>query len=382
MIPYGKQNISSADIQAVVDILKSDYLTQGPAVPAFEKAVVEYTGAKYGIAVNSATSALHIACLALGLTKDDWLWTTPNTFVASANCGRYCGANVSFVDIQADTYNIDPVALQKKLEVAKSKNQLPKIVVAVDFAGQPCCWKELRNLANEYGFYLIDDASHAIGAKYQGQPVGNGAFADITIFSFHPVKIITTAEGGMALTNNEKLAHRMQLFRSHGITREPADMTKAADGPWYYQQIELGLNYRMTDMQAALGLSQLNRIDEFVTRRHHLANRYNEALRSLPLVTPYQHPDGVSAYHLYPIVLHDKNLRLKIFNALRAENIGVNVHYIPVHTQPYYQEQGHREGDYPVSESYYSRAISLPMYASLTDDEQDYVIQKLGKALI
>ena len=382
MIPYGRQTISEEDIDAVVAVLKSDFLTQGPAIPAFENAVMEYTGAKHAIAVNSATSALHIACIALGLTNGDWLWTTPNTFAASANCGRYCGANISFVDIQPDTYNLDPVLLQKKLELAKKNNQLPKLVVAVDFAGQACCWQALRKLADEYGFSLIEDASHAIGATYQGKPIGGGDFADITVFSFHPVKIITTAEGGMALTNNEILANRMRLLRSHGITRESAAMTKQTEGPWYYQQIELGLNYRLTDLQAALGLSQLNRIDEFVTRRHYQARRYDQALQTLPLTTPYQHPDGVSAYHLYPIVLHDKNLRLKVFNALRAENIGVNVHYIPVHTQPYYQVLGHKEGDYPVAESYYARAISLPLYASLTDKEQDFVIQILKDALV
>nr|WP_321271229.1 UDP-4-amino-4,6-dideoxy-N-acetyl-beta-L-altrosamine transaminase [uncultured Tolumonas sp.] len=382
MIPYGRQTISDEDIAAVVAVLKSDYLTQGPMVPAFENTVMEYTGAKHAIAVNSATSALHIACMALGLADGDWLWTTPNTFVASANCGRYCGANISFVDIQPDTYNLDPVVLQKKLECAKRNNQLPKIVVAVDFAGQPCNWQALRKLADEYGFSLIDDASHAIGATYLNKPLGSGEFADITVFSFHPVKIITTAEGGMALTNNKLLANRMRLLRSHGITREPAEMTKSADGPWYYQQIELGLNYRITDLQAALGLSQLTRIGEFVARRHYLATRYDQALKTLSLTTPYQHPDGISAYHLYPIVLHNTEQRLSVFNALRAKDIGVNVHYIPVHTQPYYQALGHKDGDYPVAESYYAGAISLPLYASLTDNEQDVVIQTLKDALV
>jgi len=272
MIPYGKQNISPADIQAVIDVLHSDFLTQGPAVPAFEMAVQKYTGVKHAIAVNSATSALHIACLALGLSEGDWLWTTPNTFVASANCGRYCGANVSFVDISPQTYNLDPQALQQKLEIAHYKNQLPKIVVAVDFAGQPCDWRALRKLANEYGFFLIDDASHAIGSRYLDTPIGSGEYADLTILSFHPVKIITTAEGGMVLTNSTNIANHLRRLRSHGITRDPTEMTIPADGAWYYQQIELGLNYRMTDIQAALGISQLSRIDEFVAESAVLPN--------------------------------------------------------------------------------------------------------------
>jgi len=381
MIPYGKQNISPADIQAVVDVLRSDFLTQGPAVPAFEIAIQQYTGAKHAIAVNSATSALHIACLALGLSTGDWLWTTPNTFVASANCGRYCGANVSFVDISPQTYNLDPQALQQKLEIARSSNQLPKIVVAVDFAGQPCDWQALRKLANEYGFFLIDDASHAIGSRYLGSPIGSGEYADITVFSFHPVKIITTAEGGMVLTNNTNIAKHLHRLRSHGITRDPSEMTMPADGAWCYQQIELGLNYRMTDIQAALGSSQLSRIDEFVVERRRLARQYDEELKSCSLTIPYQHPDTFSAYHLYPIVLDDLTKRLFVFNTLRAAGIGVNVHYIPVHTQPYYQALGHCPGDYPAAEYYYSGTISLPLYPSLTDDEQNYVIQTLKAAL-
>ncbi|WP_024872841.1 UDP-4-amino-4,6-dideoxy-N-acetyl-beta-L-altrosamine transaminase [Tolumonas lignilytica] len=381
MIPYGKQHISTEDIRAVVEVLNSEYLTQGPAVPAFEQAIENYTGAKFAVAVNSATSALHIACLALGLTVDDWLWTTPNTFVASANCGRYCGANIDFVDIQSDTYNLDPIALKQKLEISRRHNLLPKIVVAVDFAGQSCDWKSLRSLANEYGFFLIEDASHAIGGRYLAKPVGDCSYADITIFSFHPVKIITTAEGGMTLTNDELLAKKMRRLRSHGITRDPAEMIKPADGPWSYQQIELGWNYRMTDIQAALGLSQLKRINEFVAQRHHIAKIYNEALKNLPLTTPYQDPDAFSAYHLYPVVLHDPSKRLAVFNTLRAANIGVNVHYIPVHTQPYYQSLGHKQGNYPIAESYYAGTISLPIYPQMTNDEQDYVIQTIKNAL-
>lgn len=376
-IPYGRQNISEDDIKAVRDVLTSDFLTQGPAVPAFEKGISEYVGVAHAVAVNSATSALHIACLALGLKEGDWLWTSPNTFVASANCGRYCGANVSFVDIDPKTYNLCPIALEGKLTKAKAEGNLPKIVVAVDFAGQSCDLKAIRKLADEYNFFLIEDASHGIGGNYLDAKIGASKYSDITILSFHPVKIITTAEGGMALTNNDELAEKMRLLRSHGITRDTDSMTKNAEGPWYYQQIELGLNYRMTDMQAALGVSQLTRIDDFVSRRHQLARQYEDLLANLDVVIPFQSPDSYSALHLYPIVLKDASKRLEVFNGMRAANIGVNVHYIPVHLQPYYMDLGHKEGDYPHSEEYYSGAISLPMYATLSDDEQKFVVNTL-----
>lgn len=377
-IPYGRQDITDEDISAVTDVLRSDFLTQGPSVAAFEDAICEYVNVQHAIAVNSATSALHIACLAVGLSEGDWLWTTPNTFVASANCGRYCGANVDFVDIDSHTYNMSVDALKEKLVWAKQNNKLPKVIVPVDFSGQSCELLEMRKLADEYGFYIIEDASHAIGGSYRDKKIGCCEFSDITIFSFHPVKIITTAEGGMALTNNAEFAAKMQLFRSHGITRNNAQMTKPSDGDWYYQQIDLGLNYRMTDMQAILGVSQLKRIDAYVKRRHEIAKHYNERLaNSSDIITPHQSPDSYNAYHLYPIVLKDEKERKRVFDTLRAKSIGVNVHYIPVHTQPYYQALGYKVGDYPKAEKYYSGAISLPMYATLTTEEQDYVIDTL-----
>jgi len=374
-IPYGRQDISEEDINAVVGVLKSDFLTQGPYVPQFEQAIAGYVGVKHAVAVNSATSALHIACLALGLKKGDWLWTSPNTFVASANCALYCDANVSFVDIDPKTYNMSVNALQSKLEVAKAENKLPKVVVPVAFAGQSCDMEAIHALSKEYGFAIIEDASHAIGGNYQDCKIGNSRFADITILSFHPVKIITTAEGGMALTNNDALAESMQLFRSHGITRDSNKMTKAAEGGWYYQQVDLGLNYRMTELQAALGVSQLKRIDAFVVRRHELAKRYHTAFDGVPVTIPLQSEDGYSALHLYPLTVKDPALRKPLFDYLRDKGIGVNVHYIPVHTQPYYEQLGHKVGDYPAAEDYYSRAISIPMYSTLSDEEQDYVIQ-------
>ena len=376
-IPYGRQDISEEDIETVVGVLKSDFLTQGPYVPQFEQAIADYVGVKYAVAVNSATSALHIACLALGLGKGDWLWTSPNTFVASANCALYCNANVSFVDIDPQTYNMSVNALKAKLIAAKSNGTLPKIVVPVAFAGQSCEMEEIHQLSKEYGFAVIEDASHAIGGNYQGAKIGNTRFADITILSFHPVKIITTAEGGMALSNSSSLTEKMQFFRSHGITRDTDKMTKAAEGGWYYQQVELGLNYRMTELQAALGVSQLKRIESFVARRHVLAKRYDIAFEGIPVTTPLQSESGYSALHLYPLTVNDPAHRKPLFDYLRDRDIGVNVHYIPVHTQPYYEQLGHKVGDYPVAEDYYSRAISIPMYSTLSDEEQDYVIKTI-----
>ncbi|MFU0882068.1 UDP-4-amino-4,6-dideoxy-N-acetyl-beta-L-altrosamine transaminase [Kluyvera cryocrescens] len=373
-LPYGRQDISEDDIEAVISVLKSDFLTQGPCVPQFEQAIAEFVDVKYAVAVNSATSALHIACLALGLQKGDWLWTSPNTFVASANCALYCDANVSFVDIDPQTYNMSVSALEAKLTAAKATGTLPKIVVPVAFAGQSCEMEEIYQLSKEYGFAIIEDASHAIGGDYQGVKIGHSQFADITILSFHPVKIITTAEGGMALSNNDELAEKMQLFRSHGITRDADKMTKEAEGGWYYQQIDLGLNYRMTELQAALGVSQLKRIESFVARRHELAKRYDVAFDGVPVSTPLQSTSGYSALHLYPLTVNDPEQRKPLYDYLREKGIGVNVHYIPVHTQPYYAQLGHKIGDYPAAEDYYSRAISIPMYSTLSDEEQDYVI--------
>jgi UDP-4-amino-4,6-dideoxy-N-acetyl-beta-L-altrosamine transaminase len=384
MIPYGRQDITQADIDAVVEVLHSTNLTQGPAVPRFEQAVLSHCQVKHALAVNSATSALHIACLALGLGPGDWLWTTPITFVASANCGLYCGAQVDFVDIDPRTYNLCPKALEQKLVAAEKVGRLPKIVVSVHLCGQPCDMRAIHVLAQRFGFKIIEDASHAIGGKYLGQPIGNCRFSDITVFSFHPVKIITTAEGGMALTNDDKLAEQMGLLRSHGITRDPALMTQDMDGPWYYQQVALGYNYRMTDLQGALGASQMNRLEQYVARRHELARRYDELLKDLPVTTPWQHPDGYSGLHLYVIRLQlDKiqKTHLQVFEALRAKDIIVNLHYIPVHTQPYYQNMGFTVGQFPEAERYYADAISIPMYPIMSEVQQDEVVSCLREAL-
>jgi UDP-4-amino-4,6-dideoxy-N-acetyl-beta-L-altrosamine transaminase len=383
MIPYGRQDISEADIQAVVEVLRSDYLTQGPAVPAFEQALAGYCGARHAVAVNSATSALHIACLALGVGPGDWVWTSPITFVATANCALYCGAQLDFVDIDPRSYNLSVDCLAEKLLQAERSGCLPKVVIPVHLGGQPCEMAGIHALSQRYGFKIIEDASHAIGGKYRGDPIGNCRFSDISVFSFHPVKIITTGEGGMALTNDVQLARRMQLLRSHGTTRDAADMTHAPDGPWYYQQIELGYNYRMTDFQAALGLSQLQRLDDFVSRRHALARRYAESLVGLPVVTQWFSQDGYSALHLYIVCLKLHEIpvtHMEVFDALRAAGIGVNLHYIPVYRQPYYERQGFKPGYCPVAERYYAEAISLPMYPGLTEAQQQTVVDALGKA--
>lgn len=384
-IPYGKQNINQADIDAVVDVLKSDFLTQGPQVPAFEKSVAQLVGAKHALAVNSATSALHIACLALGLGKGDILWTSPITFVASSNCALYCGADVDFVDVDSQTYNMSIAALKLKLEQAKKENKLPKIVVPVHLCGQPCDMAKIYALSQEYGFKIIEDASHAIGGKYHDVYIGAGQYSDITIFSFHPVKIVTTAEGGMALTNDAQLAQKMDLLRSHGVTRNQDLMSKEPEGPWYYQQVDLGFNYRMTELQAALGVSQMHRLEQFVAKRHDIAKVYNKILQDLPVVLPYQLPETYSGLHLYVIRLKLDEIsktRKEVFELLREKGIGVNVHYIPVHTQPYYENLGFKQGDFPEAESYYASAISLPMYPDLTQTQIDYIYQTLKEILV
>ena len=384
MVPYGRQDITQADIDAVVAVLQSDFLTQGPMVPRFEQNVAQHVGASHALALNSATSALHIACLALGLGHGDRLWTSPVTFVASANCGLYCGAEVDFVDIDPRTYNLCPQALARKLEQAEREGKLPKVVVPVHLCGQPCDMQAIHALSQRYGFKIIEDASHAIGGKYRGEAIGNCRYSDITVFSFHPVKIITTAEGGMALTNDAKLAERMGLLRSHGITRDPALMTKEIEGPWYYQQVELGYNYRMTDLQGALGASQMTRLEQYVARRHVLARRYDDLLAELPVTTPWQHPDSYSGLHLYVIRLQLDKIQkshLQVFEALRAQEIIVNLHYIPVHTQPYYQKMGFKAGDFPQAESYYAEAISIPMYPTLSEAQQDEVVTALREIL-
>ena len=379
-IPYGRQDVTAADIAAVTEVLQSDWLTQGPVVPRFEQALADACGARHAVAANSATSALHAACFALGLGPGDWLWTSPITFLASANCARYCGANVDFVDIDPRSYNLSVDALSLKLELARAQNRLPKIVVPVHLAGQSCEMAAIHALSREYGFRLIEDASHAVGGCYQGRPVGDCRYSDITVFSFHPVKIITSAEGGMALTNDAGLAQRMTLFRSHGMTRDPAQMSREPDGPWYYEQIELGFNYRMTELQAALGLSQTTRLHDYVRRRHELARGYDERLAGLPLTTPWQHPDCYSALHLY-VVRVDASRRRAVFDGLRALDIGVNVHYIPVHTQPYYRRLGTTSGRFPEAEGYYAEAISLPMYATLEERQQERVVESLRSCL-
>lgn len=384
MIPYGRQDITDADIEAVVAVLKSDFITQGPVVEQFEKRISEYCGVPYAVAVNSATSALHIACMALELGPGDWLWTSPNTFVASANCAIYCGASVDFVDIDPATNNMSIACLAAKLETAKVAGRLPKIVVPVHLCGTSCNMAAIQELAQTYGFRILEDASHAIGGKYRSEPIGTCRYSDITVFSFHPVKIITTAEGGVAVTKDAELARCMALHRSHGITRDPAFMTRAPDGPWYYQQVALGYNYRLTELQAALGLSQFDRLDDYVLRRHEIADRYRQLLDGLPVATPVLPRDSYSALHLYVIRLQLNRIAFshrQVFEALRAAGIGVNLHYIPVHTQPFYQDLGHRLGDYPEAERYYAEAISLPMFPTMTDADIERVAEAVKRAV-
>ncbi len=383
-IPYGRQSINQADIDAVVAVLKSPWLTQGPTIERFEKALAQRCQAEFAVAVCNATAALHIACLAAGLGQGDLLWTTPNTFVASANCGRYCGADVDFVDIDPDTWNLDAGLLAKKLEAAELAGRLPKVVVAVAFSGQSCDLQTIAALAGRYGFTLIEDASHAVGASYLGHPVGSGAHAAMTIFSFHPVKIITSGEGGMVLTNRPELAERLRRLRSHGITSDPTQMSVPDKGLWYYQQLELGFNYRMTDLHAALGLSQMARLDEFVARRRQLAARYNQLLADLPVTLPTLQAGAESAWHLYVVRMPFDRLKLnqrEVFDVLRSAGIGVNLHYIPVHLQPYYREQGFTDGDFPEAERYFNEAISLPLFPDLTNEQQDYVVEQLRSLL-
>lgn len=381
-IPYGRQSINEADIQAVVEVLRSDFITQGPAIERFEQAVAQYCGVKYAVAVSNATAALHIACLALELGPHDTLWTAPNTFVASANCGRYCGASVDFVDTDPATYVMDVTALEAKLKATQAKGQaLPQIVIPVQFAGQCVEMDRLSQLAKTYGFAVVEDAAHGIGGKYRQKPIGSCEYSEMTVFSFHPVKIITTAEGGMITTNREDLYQKLLRLRSHGITRDERLMRNPAEGPWYYEQLELGFNYRMTDMQAALGYSQMQRLDDFVARRHVLAKRYDTLLADLPVTCPQQHPDSYSALHLYPMQVSRPELRRPVFEALRAASIGVNVHYMPVYLQPYYRDLGFAPGLCPNAEAYYQRAISLPLYYDLTEAEQDRVVETLKAAL-
>jgi UDP-4-amino-4,6-dideoxy-N-acetyl-beta-L-altrosamine transaminase len=384
MIPYGRQDISEADIAAVVEVLRSDWLTQGPAIDRFETAVAAYCGVRHAVAVSNATAALHIACLAAGLGPDGLLWTSPNTFVASANCALYCGAQVDFVDIDPHTYNMSIDALEQKLARAEQQGALPDVLVPVHFAGHSCDMAKIGALASRYGFKVIEDASHAIGGHYRERPVGSCEYSDMTVFSFHPVKIVTTGEGGMVLTNDADLAERLRRLRSHGITRDPAAMDCEPDGAWFYQQVELGFNYRMTDLQAALGASQMARLEQFVERRHALAARYDRLLAGLPLDVPRREPGTRSAFHLYVVRLRLNGAGVshrQVFDGMRARGIGVNLHYIPVHTQPYYRQLGFAKGDFPQAEAYYREALSLPLFPGLSEAGQDQVAAALREVL-
>jgi UDP-4-amino-4,6-dideoxy-N-acetyl-beta-L-altrosamine transaminase len=383
-IPYARQSISQADIDAVVEVLRSDWLTQGPMISQFEGAVAAYCGARHAIAVCNGTAALHLGCQALGLGPGDLLWTSANTFVASANCARYCGADVDFVDIDAASYNFSVPALAEKLERARRTGRLPKIVVPVHFGGQPCDMRAISELAGRYGFRVLEDASHAVGAEYRSARVGSCEHADLAVFSFHPVKLITTGEGGMLLTNDGALAQRLRLLRTHGVTRDEAEMQGAPEGGWYYEQVALGYNFRMTDLQAALGASQLRRLDEFLERRRALVARYGDALNGLPLAVPGEAPFVKSAWHLYVIQLELEAMgvtRREVFDRMRAAGVHVNVHYIPLHLHPYYRALGFRRGDFPAAERYYERALSLPLYFGLSNTDQDRVCAALREVL-
>lgn len=381
-IPYGRQSISVADVEAVCDALTSDFLTQGPIVGQFEQAIAELSHCKFGVAANSATSALHVACLALGVSEGDWVWTTPNTFIASANCALYCEAKIDFVDIDPQTYNLCPIKLAEKLASAAQNDMLPKVVIPVHFGGHPCDMRAIYELSQQYGFGIIEDASHSIGAKFKGTPVGS-RYSDICIFSFHPVKVMTSAEGGMAVTNQESLAEKMRLLVNQGVTKDKREFETRSPGEWYYEQHTLGFNYRMTELQAALGLSQLKRLQSFIERRRELVQRYYQLLRGLPIQLPGEADYAYSSWHLFPILLNEalSEHRATIFKYLRDHNIGTQVHYIPVHTQPYYLRLGFSWGQFPIAEDYYNRTLSLPLFPDLTDQEQEVVVQVLRDAI-
>lgn len=374
MIPYGRQNISKDDVDAVIEVLNSDFLTQGRTVPAFEECIKSYCNSQYAIAVNSATSALHLACLALGVKKGDIVWTSPISFVASANCALYCQGTVDFVDINPRTYNICTKALEEKLIDAANKGNLPKVIIPVHLTGQSCEMNEIYRLSKIYNFKIIEDASHCIGGEYQKKKIGGCQYSDICVFSFHPVKIITTGEGGMITTNNKEIAKKINLLRSHGITKNRDEMIKNYDGLWYYEQLDLGMNYRMTDIQAALGISQMNRLDDFIIKRHKIFNAYNNLFKNDNVIKPWQHPDTYSSLHLY--VIRVKNHE-KVFQALRDNNIGVNLHYIPIYKHPYYEQFGFNSSDFPEAENYYNQAISIPIYPDLSESDQLHVVETI-----
>lgn len=380
-IPYGQHHIDKNDIDSVIKVLNSNFITQGPQVPLFEKIISRYCGSKYAVAVNSSTSALHLACISLGLKENDWLWTSPISFVASANCGLLCGAKIDFVDIDPNTFNLCPSALEKKLILAEKNGKLPKVLIPVHLCGQSCDMKSIYKLSKKYGFKIIEDASHAIGGKYLNQPIGCCSYSDITVFSFHPVKIITTGEGGMALTNKKKYADKMRLLRTHGITREPKLMKCKSPGQWFYQQIDLGYNYRMTDIQAALGISQFKRLDSIVSKRNTLAKRYDKLLSKLPLKLPYRNKNILSSFHLYVIRLIDTQKHKFVFDSLRKSGIGVNLHYIPIYRHPYYNNAENLIKQYPESESYYASAITIPLFINMSRVEQDYIVKEIEKYL-
>ncbi len=384
MIPYGKQNISKSDIKAVKEVLESNLITQGPIVPKFERKICELVGSRFAFAVNSATSALHISCISLGLKKGDYLWTSPNSFVASSNCALYCGAKVDFVDIDPETFNMDMKLLKKKLEVAKKANKLPKIIIPVHMAGLSCDMKSLKDLSKRYNFKIIEDASHGIGSKYNGINVGSCAYSDITVFSFHPVKIITTGEGGVATTNDSDTAKKLDVLRTHGITKNKDEMLFSPHGDWYFEQIYLGYNYRMTDIHAALGLNQLKRLDKFISKRNRIAEKYDSKLEALPLQTPKRVKDSYSSFHLYIVRINLGEIsksKKTIFDFLRKKGIGVNIHYIPIHYHPYYKDMNFKEGDFPETEKYYNEALSLPIYPDLSNKDQNYVVKCLKDIL-
>jgi UDP-4-amino-4,6-dideoxy-N-acetyl-beta-L-altrosamine transaminase len=384
MIPYGHQDISEADIQAVIEVLRSDWLTQGPAIERFERAVADYCGASYAVAVSNATAGLHLACRALGLGPGGLLWTSPNSFVASANCARYCGADVDFVDIDPATGNLSVSRLAEKLAAATRRGRLPDVIVPVHFAGEPCEMEKIRDLAAEHGTSVLEDAAHAIGASHRGSRVGSCAHSDAAVFSFHPVKVVTTGEGGMVLTNDPGLNDRLKLLRTHGVTRDPEQMSQPTEGPWYYEQRELGFNFRITDIQCALGTSQMRRLDEFVDRRHELARRYDRMLAGLPVRVPWRDPRNHSSLHLYVIRLELARLRvsrLEVVERMRAAGILVNVHYIPIHWHPYYRALGFERGRFPEAEQHYQEAITLPLFYGLSEGEQDRVVTALRESL-